>query len=133
MNLLSGVVVAFALFLVGLAVTIYTRPSLAERFLSAFARSARAHYIEQAVRLVVGGSLVVSSSEMWQPELFRLFGWTIVLTTIGLLCIPWRWHHRFAQWVVPPVLRHRKLYGFGAAALGLFILFSVFTTETSVN
>jgi hypothetical protein len=123
MTLLSGaVVVAFALFLLGLAVTIYVRPVLAERFLLAFAQSARAHYLEQVLRLMVGGSLVGFSSAMTQPDVFRLFGWVIVVTTLGLLCIPWRWHRRFAQWVVPPVVRHLKLYGFGAAMLGLFVL-----------
>ncbi len=126
MKLLSGiVVVAFGLFLLGLAVMTYVRPTRAERFLHAFAGSAHAHYAEQAVRLVVGGAFVLFSSEMGQPDLFCLFGWTIVATTIGLLCIPWQWHHRFARWVVPPVIRHKKLYGFGAAALGAFVLYGV--------
>ncbi len=126
MMLFSGVfVVAFASFLLGLAVTIYARPSRAARFLNAFASSAGAHYAEQAVRLVMGGSLVLFSSEMWQPNLFRLFGWIIVATTVGLLCIPWQWHRRFARWVVPPVIRHMKLYGFGVAVLGGFLLYSV--------
>lgn len=124
MKLLSGlVVVAFALFLLGLAVTIYARPALAERFLNAFAHSARAHYIEQAVRLVVGGALVAFSSEMVQPDVFRLFGWIIVVTTVGLLCISWRWHRGFAQRVIPPVIRHLRLYGFGAAVLGTLLLY----------
>lgn len=127
MKLLSGgIVVAFALFLLGLAVTIYARPRLAERFLNAFASSAAAHYVEQAVRLAVGGSLVLFSSEMWQPGAFRLLGWIIIVTTIGLLCLPWQWHHRFARWVVPPAIRYMKLYGFGAAVLGSFLLYGVF-------
>jgi hypothetical protein len=112
--------------LIGLAATTYARPSLVERFLNAFASSARAHYIEQAVRLAVGGSLVVFSSEMWQPGVLRFFGWTIVATTFGLLCVPWRWHNRFARAVVPPVTRHIKLFGFGAAVLGVFLLYGVF-------
>lgn len=127
MRPLSGaVVVAFALFLVGLAVATLARPPLAERFLKAFARSARAHYLEQAVRLAVGCSLIAFSSEMWQPGLFRLFGWVVVVTTVGLLCIPWRWHHRFATWVVPPVVRHMRLYGVGAVVLATLLLYGVF-------
>ena len=126
MKLLSGlVVVTFALFLIGLAATIYARPSLAERFLNAFARSAGAHYVEQAVRLVVGGALVVFSPEMVRPDAFRIFGWVIVVTTVGLLCIPWQWHHRFARWVIPPVIRYVRLYGVGAAVLGALLLYGV--------
>lgn len=123
MKVLTGiVVVAFALFLIGLAATSFTRPSLAMRFLNAHASSATAHYAEQAVRLAVGGSLVAFSSEMWQPDVFRLFGWVVVVTTVGLLGIPWRWHQRFARRVVPPVTRHMTLYGLGAAALGVLVL-----------
>ncbi len=127
MQLLSGiVVVAFAFFLLGLAVMTYAHPSRAGQFLHAFARSARAHYGEQAARLLTGGALVLFSSEMWQPELFRLFGWILVITTVGLLCVPWRWHRRFAQRVVPPVIQHMKLFGFGAVVLAALLLYSVF-------
>lgn len=134
MRLLSGaVVVAFALFLIGLAVTIHARPSLAKRFLNAFASSARAHYLEQVLRLVVGSSLILFSSEMWQPDLFRLFGWIVVGTTVVLLCIPWRWHHRFATWVVPPVIRYMKLYGVGAVILAAFLLYGLFGGGANVN
>lgn len=127
MKTVSGaVVVASALFLIGLAVTIYARPSLAVRFLNAFASSARAHYAEQAARLAVGGALILFSPEMWQADVFRVFGWIVVVTTIGLFCIPWRWHRKFAQWVVPPVIRFAKLYGIASALLGSLLLYGVF-------
>ncbi len=57
-------------------------------------------------------------------ELFRMFGWLIVLTTSGLLLIPWRWHHRFGKWAIPLAIRHIKLYALGAFVLGTFILYS---------
>lgn len=126
MKIISGiVVVAFAVFMTGLALTIFVRPLFATRFLNGFAGSARVHYTEQAVRLVVGGSLVAFSSEMWQPDVFHVFGWIMVATTVGLLLIPWRWHNRFAQWVIPPVIRFMTLYGVATAACGLFILYAV--------
>ena len=129
MKLLSSVaVVTFGLSLIGLAATIFARPPLAERFLSSFASSARAHYSEQVLRLLVGASIVVFSPEMWQPVLFRLVGWLIVVTAIGLLCIPWQWHQRFAKWVIPPVIRHIKLYALGIFAFGALLLYSVFST-----
>lgn len=69
------------------------------------------------------------SPEMGQPDPVRFAGWVIVITTIGLLCVPWTWHRRFARWVVPPVLRYMKLYGLAAAVLGALVLWSVFATE----
>ena len=90
MTLLSGLVVAFALFLVALAVLV--RPTRAERFLLAFAQSARARFAEQAVRLTVGIALVAFASEMAHTEVFRAFGWLVVVTNLGLLVVPWRIH-----------------------------------------
>ena len=125
-TLLSGVVVAgFCLFLIGLAAVIAARPSLAERFLRAFASSATAHYTEQGVRLLVGGAMVSFASSMRHPELFRLFGWLIVVSTVGLLLIPWQWHNRFAARVMPPVFRHMRWFAVGALALGVFISYSM--------
>ena len=125
-NLLSGVVVVgFCLFLIGLAAVITTTPSLAERFLRSFASSALAHYTEQGLRLLVGAAIVNFASSMRYPELFRPFGWLIVASAAGLLLIPWQWHSKFGTWVMPPVIRHMRLFALGAFALGAFILYSV--------
>ena len=125
-SLLSGVVVVgFCLFLIGLAAVIATTPSLAERFLRSFASSALAHYTEQALRLLVGAAIVNFASSMWYPELFKLFGWLLVVTAAGLLLIPWQWHQQFGSWVMPPVIRRMRLFALGAAALGAFILYGV--------
>lgn len=124
--LAGSVIVAFGLFLIGLTGIIFAAPARAERFLMAFASSARAHYLEQAVRLLIGSSLVVLSPAMWQPKVFLLLGWAIVVTSMALILIPWRWHHRFAVLVLPPLVRHMKLYAVGLFAFGCLILYGVF-------
>ena len=125
MHLLSAIVVIiFGLFLVGLAVLVFVKPMQAERFLNLFASNARAHYIEQLLRLLVGGALVNYQSSMWLPAVFLIFGWVLVITAAGLLCIPWRWHHQFAKWAIPLAVQNLRWYGAGAFALGVFILFS---------
>ncbi len=126
MRLLSGiVVVGFGLYLIGMAVVIALKPRLAERFLKSFASSARAHYTEQAARLIAGAAIVIFAPSMWYPDLFMVLGWLIIVTTVGLLLIPWQWHHRFGTWAIPLALRHLKLYALGASALGTLILYGV--------
>lgn len=123
-NWLSGiVVVCFSMFLMGLALLIAAAPTLAERFLGFFASSASTHYAEQAGRMGVGMAMVNFASSMNLPELFRLFGWLMIVTTVPLLLMPWQWHHRFATWVMPPVFQHLRLFALGAAALAAFILY----------
>jgi hypothetical protein len=129
LTVLAGVVVVgFGLFLIGLAASIHTTPSQAERFLRGFASSALTHYTEQGVRLVVGAAFVTFASSMRHPELFTLFGWIIIVSTAGLLLIPWQWHNTFASLVMPPVFRRMRLFACGAFALGAFILYGVFHT-----
>ncbi len=124
MKLLSGiVVVAFGLCLIALAAMIVVKPLLAERFLKSFASSARAHYSEQTARLIAGAAIVIFSPWMWYPDLFKSFGWLIIITAVGLFLIPWKWHHRFSEWAIPLAIRHLRLYALGAFALGTLILY----------
>ena len=124
MELLAGVVVVAAgLGLLGLAVVIVVRPPLAVRFLESFASSARAHYVEQVSRLIAGAAMIMFAPSMSYTGFFEVLGWLITVTAVGLLLVPWQWHHRFAQWAIPLVIRHLRWYGLGAAALGTFILY----------
>src|SRR5262245_44633606 len=110
MILAAGVVVvACALFLIVLTGVAFARPAIAERFLMSFASSARTHYVEQVLRLLIGAALVVLSPAMWQPTMFWLLGWAIVIGSAALMCVPWQWHHRFGERVLPMLVRHLRL------------------------
>jgi hypothetical protein len=127
MSLLAGIViVGFGIFLIGLAGLVFVKPALAERFFKSFASSARAHYTEQAFRLLIGVSILVFSPAMWQADVFRLLGWVIVVTTVGLLLLSWRWHHRFGEWAIPLLVRYMRLYALGLFAFGAFLLYGLF-------
>ena len=120
------VVLAFGLSLIAFAGVAFANPAIAERFLTAFASSARTHYVEQVARLVVGAALVVRSPIMWQPKMFWLVGWAIVVSSAALMCVPWQWHHRFGKRVLPIVVRHLRLYAVGSFAFGALLLYGVF-------
>jgi hypothetical protein len=128
MNVVATVVVVlFGLSLVAFTSVTFAKPAMAERFLSAFANSARTHYIEQVVRLLIGAALVVLSPTMWQPRMFWFFGWAIVVSSAVLLCIPWQWHHRLGERLrlLPLLVRHLRLYAVGAFALGALLLYGI--------
>lgn len=123
--LAGTVVVGFCAFLLGLALLIFVAPAVAQRFLMSFAATARAHYVEQALRLIVGWGLITHAGAMWFSDAFRVFGWLVVVSTIGLLVTPWRRHRQFAMLVMPTVVRHQRLFACGAGALGGFVLYSL--------
>jgi cell division protein FtsW (lipid II flippase) len=128
MNAVAGaILVAFGLFLVGLTVVVFAKPAVAERFFMSFASSARAHYTEQVVRLLIGASLIIRSAAMWQPKLFWFVGWAIVLSSLMLIATPWQWHDRFGDKVRPMLIGHMKLFAVGLLAFGVLLIYGVFT------
>ena len=123
----GAILVAFGLFLVGLTVVVFAKPAVAERFFMSFASSARAHYTEQIVRLLIGASLIVRSGVMWQPKVFWLVGWGIVVSSLVLILTPWQWHDRFGEEVRPMLIRHMKLFAVGLLAFGVSLIYGVLT------
>ena len=133
-NLLAGLVVfASGILLISFAATVYVRPAIAERFLMLFASSARAHYLEQTLRLVMGASIVVLSPAMWQPTAFSVLGWSIVVSSLALMLIPWTWHHRLGNHILPKLVRHMKLFAAAVFAFGALLLFALSTSLSRNN
>ena len=120
------IVVGFGFLLIVLTAVAFAKPAIAERFLMRFASSARTHYLEQMFRLLIGAALVLVSPAMWQPTMFWLVGWAIVVSSAVLVCVPWQWHHRFAERMLPIVVRHLGLYAVGSLAFGALLLYGVF-------
>jgi hypothetical protein len=120
------VVVAFGFLLIVLTGVAFAKPAIAERFLMRFASSALTHYVEQIFRLLIGSALVLLSPAMWQPTMFWLVGWAIIVSSAALMCFPWQWHHRFGERMLPIVVRHLRLYLVGSLAFGALLLYGVF-------
>lgn len=118
------VVVASGVALIAFALWVALAPERAAAFLRRFASTLRAHLTEQLLRLAAGGAILLYAGEMWFSHLFRPFGWLLVLTSLGLMLLPWRWHRRFAGWATPLAIRHLRLYAFACLALGGAILFA---------
>ncbi len=122
----AAILVAFGLFLVGLTAVVFAKPAVAERFFLSFASSAQAHYTEQAIRLLIGVSLIIRSEAMWHSKVFWFVGWAIVLSSLLLILTPWQWHHRFATILRPMFIRRMKLYAVGLLVFGALLLYGVF-------
>lgn len=120
---LFGVLLA-GLYFLGLAVVAFVAPERAARFLLGFAVTPFAHFMEMTLRLAVGAAFVIRAPLMLLPEAFELFGWILLVTTACLLAVPWRWHRRFAQRVVPRALRRLGTVAVFSLALGAFVLVS---------
>ena len=98
-------------------------PAIAKRFLLGFAGSAFKHYLEMTLRIVVGIALVIQAPRLPYSTALAMFGWTLIATTAVLIVIPWTWHHRFAEKVLPRVLGSLPLIGIVSLAMGSGLFF----------
>lgn len=112
----------YLLLLGGAAVA---RPDATKRFLGSFASSARAHFAELIVRLVLGAAFVVTAPAMAFSAVFDAFGWLLIATTLVLVWVPWRWHQRFTAWSVPMATRSMTLFSIGPLVGGIVILYAL--------
>ena len=121
-----AIVVATGGFFSALGGASLLAPSHASRFLLGFADSPSKHYAELGFRFLAGGAFVLAAPNVLFPTAFNFFGWVLVATTMVLLLIPWRWHHRFAQRAVPEALRFLPVIGACSLALGVLVLVAVY-------
>jgi len=121
----AGVVLLAALYMLGLATLIVSRPTRAIALLDRFARTLPAHLLELAIRATVAIALLLHAPRMLLPGLFTAFGWLLLATTAVLLVLPWRWHRAFARWSVPLATRRPALLG-TAALIGSMLMLACF-------
>jgi hypothetical protein len=121
-TLAYGGVLLVGLYLVGLAAAALLAPAGAARFLLGLAGTARAHYVELALRGLAGAAFVRHGPQMRFGDAFVLLGWLLVVTTAGLALVPWRWHRAFAQRAVPYATRHLRWLALGSLLLAGLVL-----------
>jgi len=120
-----AVVLLFSLFLIGLGGMSLLAPAKAKAFLLGFATSAFTHYLEMALRLIIGASILFQARHLMYPGAFTIFGWMLVGTSAVLLLLPWKWHRRFAENAVPQALKYLPFVGVMSLALGTVLLISL--------
>ncbi|MDQ3056494.1 MAG: hypothetical protein M3Q96_01910 [Pseudomonadota bacterium] len=123
--LAQAIVVLTGVYFIVLAGASLLAPAHATRFLLGFAGSASAHYMELFLRFLIAGAFLLHAPGMAFPRVFSGFGWVLVVTTSCLLLVPWRWHQRFAGYVVPRAIRYIPLIGVTSLLIGSLILAAV--------
>jgi uncharacterized protein YjeT (DUF2065 family) len=120
----AGVMLA-AVYLLGFGVLALAVPEKISGYLHGFASSVRAHVLELVVRLAAGTAFFEYASHMQFTGAFHLVGLTLIVTSLGLAVLPWRWHQRFAQAGVPAARPYLPLMGIVAIAAGAFVVWAV--------
>lgn len=107
-------------YLIGFGALSVVKPDLAARFLLGFVRTAKLHYLELVLRVLIGSALINYSPVMLFATWVEYAGWVLVGTSFLMALAPWRLHQRFAQKFVPYANRYLKLVGYASFFLGIF-------------
>ena len=122
------VVAVLGLFFVLLGLAALFFPARASRFLLGFAKTAKRHYAELAVRFIAGGALIFAAPQLPGTKILALFGWVLLVTTLVMLVIPWRKHQQFAHHSVTQAIKFIGIIGMCSTIIGVLLLTAVGTT-----
>lgn len=119
------IVIMFGIFILATGFLMLFMPEKARELLRKFASTSIINYAEITIRLVVGIALFLYSDVCKYPEVFKLFGWFMIVTALILYVVPRRIHHKFSTGsadVIKPVY-FRCISPF-AFVFGIFIIYN---------
>jgi uncharacterized membrane protein YfcA len=90
------IVIAFGIFIIFCGFLMLFAPKKANEYLRKFGSTNFINYAELIIRAIIGVAIILASDASKFPEIFRIFGWFLVITALILCCIPRRIHHKFS-------------------------------------
>jgi hypothetical protein len=92
------IVIFFGLFLVSVGLLMLLRPAKARVYLRKAGSTNLINYAEITIRMIPAAALILCAELSKFPEMFKLLGWFMIVTSLILYFVPRRWHHQYALW-----------------------------------
>jgi uncharacterized membrane protein YfcA len=89
-------VIAFGLFFILVSFLMLFAPKKANQILRKAGSTNLINYAEITIRMIPAIGLIIYSDYSKQPELFKIFGWFMLVTSFILYFVPRQLHHRFS-------------------------------------
>lgn len=118
--------VIFGLFFICTGLLMLINPEKANQILRKAGSTNFINYAEITIRIIPAVALILSADNSKYPEIFKLFGWFMLLTSLVLYFVPRQLHHNFsvkAASILKP-LYFQFLAPF-AFVIGMLIIYSV--------
>ncbi len=91
------IVILFGIFLIGVGLLMLLNPVKAREYLRQAGSTNLINYTEITIRMIPAAGLVLYSEFSKFPELFKYFGYFMIMTSLVLYFVPRRLHHRYAM------------------------------------
>ena len=119
-------IVAFGIFFIGVGLIMLFSPQKARQILRKAGSTNFINYAEITIRMIPAAALILSADISKYPEVFKIFGWFMLCTSLVLYFVPRHIHHRFslkAADVLKPA--YFQLISPFAFVFGVAIIYSV--------
>jgi uncharacterized membrane protein YfcA len=90
------IAITFGFFIIFCGFLMLFAPQKANDYLRKFGSTNFINYAELIIRAIIGVAIILASDISKFPNIFRIFGWFMVITAIILCCVPRRIHHKFS-------------------------------------
>ncbi len=95
-NFAKWTIVFFGLFFIWVGLTMLFNPGKAGEILRKAGSTNFINYTEITLRMIPAVALIVAADTSKYPDAFRLFGWSMLCTSLILYFVPRRIHHDFS-------------------------------------
>lgn len=90
------IVILFGLFLIGVGCVMLFKPTKARELLRKAGSTNFINYAEITIRMIPAISLIVYADFSKYPEVFAIFGWVMLITSVILYFVPRKLHHGYS-------------------------------------
>jgi len=121
---MTVVVLLLSLFVAAMGALALLTPRLGNALAEMF-RGGSGLCAATAIRLALGGGLLLVAEISRAPTTFRVFGGLIVLVGVITPLIGLKWHHRMIDWWLSAGTTVQRAWGAVALVFGVFLIYAI--------
>lgn len=91
------IIIIFGLFFILVGLIMLFNPKKARAILRKAGSTNIINYTEITLRIIPATALILSANISKYPEVFKIFGWFMLLTSLVLYFVPRQLHHNFSN------------------------------------
>ncbi len=91
------IIIAFGIFFIGVGLIMLLAPQKARHILRKAGSTNFINYAEITIRMIPAAALILSANISKYPEVFKIFGWFMLCTSLILYFVPRQIHHNFSS------------------------------------
>ena len=95
-TIVKYILIAFGLFFILTGILMLVKPNKARAILRQAGSTNFINYTEISIRMIPATALILYANFSKCPEIFTLFGWFMLGTSLVLFFVPRKWHHQLS-------------------------------------